>query len=168
MSGGTTNPNQPIRRRLWSRGCDEFANSRSCRASPTAFDADSRCKLLPRSAAQGADPRRSSLLSRRKRKAGRGFCAGGEDCQQFRWSISSHLERIRESEQYVFKHTEHAVFCQLLVLESSHWGPFPNGTIFHKWPQNAYEQTEASPDFPSPDCTPLRRDRQKPEPAYAL
>ena len=63
-----TNPGRPTRRRLWSRGCDGFASSRSCRASPAAFGAGSRCRLLPRSAARGAGPRRSSLLSRRKNK----------------------------------------------------------------------------------------------------
>ena len=65
-----TNPNQPTHRRLWSRGCDGFANSRSCRALPAAFDAGSRCRLQPRSAARGAGPRRSSLLSRRKNTKG--------------------------------------------------------------------------------------------------
>ena len=63
-----TNPNRPTRRRLWSRGCDGFASSRSCPASLTAFGAGSRCRLQPRSAARGAGPRRSSLLSRRKNK----------------------------------------------------------------------------------------------------
>lgn len=50
----------------------------------------------------------SSLLSRRKREAGRGFCAGGEDCQQFRWSISSHLGRISESEWHIASNTRSA------------------------------------------------------------
>ena len=63
-----TNPNRPTHRRLWSRGCDGFANSRSCPASPAAFGAGSRCRLQPRSAARDAVPRRSSLLSRRKNK----------------------------------------------------------------------------------------------------
>lgn len=63
-----TNPGQPTRRRLLNRGCDGFASSRSCRASPAAFGAGSRCRLQPRSAARGAGPRRSSLLSRRKNK----------------------------------------------------------------------------------------------------
>ncbi len=63
-----TNLNRPTRRRLWSRGCDGFASSRSYQASPAAFDAGSRCRLPPRSAARGAGPRRSSLLSRRKNK----------------------------------------------------------------------------------------------------
>lgn len=101
LMGPLTNPGRPTHRRLWSRGCGGFASSRSCRASPTAFDAGIRCRLLPRSAGRGAGPRRSSLLSRRKREAGRGFCAGGEDCQQFQWSISSHLGRIRESKYHI-------------------------------------------------------------------
>ena len=93
-----TGPNRPTRRRLWSRGCDGFASSRSCLALPATFDAGSRRRSRPQPAMRDAGPRCSSLLSRRKRKAGRGFCAGGEDCQQFRWSISSRLGRIRESE----------------------------------------------------------------------
>lgn len=64
--GPFTNPGQPTRRRLLSRGCDGFASSRSRPASPATFDADSRCRLPLRSAARGAVPRRSSLLSRRK------------------------------------------------------------------------------------------------------
>ena len=71
-----TNPGRPTRRRLWSRGCDGFASSRSCPASPATFGAGSRCRLPPRSAAQGAGPQRSSLLSRRKCKVVQGFCAG--------------------------------------------------------------------------------------------
>lgn len=73
-------------------------SSGSYRALPATFGAGSRCRLPPRSATRGAGLQRSSLLSRRERKAGRGFCAGGEDCRQSRWSISSRLGRIGESE----------------------------------------------------------------------
>ena len=61
-----TNPNRPTRRRLWSRGCDGFASSRSCRALPAAFGAGSRCRLPPHSATRGAGPQRSSLCARRQ------------------------------------------------------------------------------------------------------
>lgn len=73
-------------------------SSGSYRALPATFGVGSRCRLPPRSATRGAGLQRSSLLSRRKRKAGRGFCAGGEDCWQSRWSISSRLGRIGQSE----------------------------------------------------------------------
>ena len=66
----TTGPNRPTRRRLWSRGCDGFASSRSCRASPATCGAGSGCRLQPRSAARDAGPRRSSFLSRRKNTKG--------------------------------------------------------------------------------------------------
>ena len=81
----------------------------------------------------------SSLLSRRKRKAGRGFCTGEEDCQQSRWSISSRLGRVRESEWHIASNTRIALIPLCLIPESSQirWqivplGQIPNGTILHK------------------------------------
>lgn len=63
------------RRRLWGRGCDGFASSRLCPASPAAFSVGSHRRSRPQPATRDAGPRCSSLLSRRKRI----FPAGQEE-----------------------------------------------------------------------------------------
>ena len=52
-----TSRGRPTRRRLWSRGCDGFASSRSCPASPAAFGVGSRRRLRPQPAMRDAGPR---------------------------------------------------------------------------------------------------------------
>ncbi len=122
-----TGPNRPTRRRLWSRGCDGFASSRSYQASPAAFGAGGRRRLQPRwqcgTRAHDAHPfcqdEKTRLPAEMLRLDSRTICflefEPPDFCNLFR--PSSTMNRLRKA---AFKSDS----------KSSHWDRFPMGRFF--------------------------------------